>query len=207
MRGKFITFEGSEGSGKSTQAELAFKYLIRKGRKALLIREPGGTKISEAIRKVLLDIKNTSMTDECETLLYMAARAQLVNQIILPALNKGKIVLCDRFLDSTLAYQGYGNGVNKKMIQRLGRFVTQGLSPDLTLLFCIETEQGLSRTGTKKDRIEQRSIQYHQRVHQGYLKLAKAEPQRIKVIPVNQGKEGIHKIVRHYLNQLLEKRV
>src|SRR6185295_14025788 len=116
--------------------------------------EPGGVKISEAIRNLLLDAKNTSMSNECETLLYMAARGQIVQEVICPALNAGKIIICDRFLDSTIAYQGYGNGVEVKLIKELGKFVTQGITPELTLLFDIETEKGLSRTNAQKGSIE-----------------------------------------------------
>ena len=184
MKGTFITFEGSEGSGKSTQAALALEYLKSKKLPAMLLREPGGVKISEAIRHLLLDVKNTGMSDECETLLYMAARSQMVKEILRPALSEGKIIVCDRFLDSTIAYQGFGNGVNIDFIRQLGGFATQGIKPDLTLLFDIETDKGLSRTNAQKDRIERRSLDYHTRVRQGYLALAELEPGRIKVIPV-----------------------
>ena len=203
MRGQFITFEGSEGSGKSTQAALVYDYLRRRGLPVLNIREPGGVKISEAIRKILLNVENKAMTGECETLLYMAARAQLVSEIIAPALKKGVIVLCDRFLDSTVAYQGYGNGGDIKFIKTLGRFVTRGVVPDLTLLFDIDTKQGLSRTNRVKDRIELRSIEYHNRVRQGYLALARRESKRIKVIKVDDGKEKIFERVKMLIDKLL----
>src|SRR3989338_1399096 len=142
MTGVFITFEGSEGSGKSTQAKLLYRYLRAKGKRVLFIREPGGVVISEKIRQILLDVKNTGMDDVCETLLYMAARAQLVKEVIAPALKKGKIVLCDRFLDSTIVYQGYGNGVDKNFIKTIGRFATQNISPDLTLIFDLPVKEG-----------------------------------------------------------------
>ncbi len=203
MRGKFITFEGSEGSGKSTQAGLALEYLKAKKLPVMLLREPGGVKISEAIRKMLLDVKNTGMGDECETLLYMAARAQLVKEILEPALFSGKIILCDRFLDSTIAYQGYGNGVDAALIKSVGRFAAKGLAPDLTLLFDIETEKGLSRTNAAKDRIELRSLEYHNRVRQGYLALAKEESKRIKVIAVDASKEVIFERVKKHIDGLL----
>jgi len=131
VNGKFITFEGSEGSGKSTQIDLAKQYLESKGKDVLFVREPGGVKISEAIRNILLDPATKDMSDECETLLYMAARAQLVEEIIIPALNSGKVIVCDRFLDSTVAYQGYGNGVDIEKIKKIGKFVTQGFDPPL----------------------------------------------------------------------------
>ncbi len=203
MKGVFITFEGSEGSGKSTQAALICKYLQEKNKNVLHLREPGGVKISEAIRRILLDVRNTRMTKECETLLYMAARSQLVEEVILPALKQGTIVLCDRFLDSTLAYQGYGYGVDIDFIKDVGRVATQGLQPNLTFLFDIETEKGLARTGRNKDRIELRSLNYHNRVRRGYLKIAQEESHRIKVIKVTKTKEEIYSLVRKDVEQLL----
>lgn len=203
MNGKFITFEGSEGSGKSTQAALVLEYLKSKKLPALLLREPGGVKISENIRKLLLDVNNTGMGDECETLLYMAARAQMVKEVLEPQLKSSKIILCDRFLDSTIAYQGYGNGIDIKMIEQLGMFATKGLVPDLTILFDISPEKGLSRAGTKKDRIESRSLEYHKRVRNGYLDLSKQYPQRIKLIKVDADKEEIFKRVKAHIDALI----
>ena len=203
MNGKFITFEGSEGSGKSTQAALVLEYLKSKKIPAMLLREPGGVKISENIRKLLLDVHNAGMGDECETLLYMAARAQMVKEVLEPQLKSGKIILCDRFLDSTIAYQGYGNGIDIKIIEQLGLFATKGLAPDLTILFDIQPEKGLGRAGQKKDRIESRSLDYHKRVRMGYLDLSKQYPARIKVIKVDEAKEEIFKRVKPYVNALL----
>lgn len=203
MNGKFITFEGSEGSGKSTQTALVLEYLRSKKMPVEYLREPGGVKISESIRKLLLDVKNTGMGDECETLLYMAARAQMVKEILEPQLKSAKIVLCDRFLDSTLAYQGYGNGIDIKTIEQLGLFATKGLVPDLTILFDISPEKGLSRAGTNKDRIESRPLEYHKRVRQGYLELSKQYPARIKVIKVDTNVEEIFKRVKPYIDALL----
>ena len=203
MKGKFITFEGSEGSGKSTQIQMAFDYLRSKKRPVIFIREPGGVKISEAIRNILLDPQNAGMTDICETLLYMAARSQLVEEQITPALEKGTTVLCDRFLDSTVVYQGYGNGVDIKFIKEIGQLATQGIAPDLTFIFDIDTKEGLARRGKNKDRIEQRPLEYHNRVRKGYLELAKQEPDRIKVIKVDKTREGIRDVIRPYLDELL----
>jgi dTMP kinase len=203
MSGKFITFEGSEGSGKSTQAALVLEYLKSRRMPVMLLREPGGVKISENIRKLLLDVKNTGMGDECETLLYMAARAQMVKEVVGPQLKSSKIILCDRFLDSTLAYQGYGNGIDIKTIEQLGLFATKGLVPDLTVLFDIQPEKGLGRTGRKKDRIESRSLEYHKRVRNGYLDLSKKYPARIKVIKVDAGVEEIFKRVKSHIDILL----
>ena len=203
MKGKFITFEGSEGSGKSTQIELAQQYLESKGKNVLFLREPGGVKISENIRSILLDPETKDMTDECETLLYMAARAQLVSEIIIPALNSGKVILCDRFLDSTVAYQGYGNGVDIEKIKNIGEFVMQGFYPDLTFLFDLNVEEGFARINRSKDRIEQRGLDYHSRVRSGYLEIAKSEPDRVKLIDARKSKEEIQSMVQKHIDQLL----
>ena len=132
MKGKFITFEGSEGCGKSTQSRMLYEYLKAKGKRVIYLREPGATKISEKIRDILLDARNQAIVPEAEMLLYMAARAQIVGEIIKPALKKGMIVICDRFLDSTLAYQGYGLGMDIDLIGRIGKFTTGGISPDFS---------------------------------------------------------------------------
>ncbi len=203
-KGKFITFEGAEGSGKSTQGALLYDYLKTRKKNVLLIREPGSVKISEAIRRILLDVKNTKMTKACETLLYMAARSQLFEEVIAVALKKGAIVLCDRFLDSTIVYQGYGCGIDVNFIKQLGRFATGGIQPDLTFLFDIETKKGLSRKGKIKDRIELRPLVYHNRVRQGYLDLAQQEPERITVIKAECSREEIFAIVRRSVDRLLQ---
>jgi len=205
MKGKFITFEGSEGSGKTTQIELAKKYLEAAGKEVLFLREPGGVQISEKIRMILLDTATTDITDECETLLYMAARAQLVEEVIIPAMNSGKIVLCDRFLDSTVAYQGYGNGVHVEKIKNIGAFATQGMTPDLTFLFDLDVDEGFARINRSKDRIEQRGLDYHNRVKAGYLEIAKGEPDRIKLIDAKKSKEEIQPIIQGHIDQLLKK--
>jgi len=203
MKGKLITFEGSEGSGKSTQIDMAKKYLTKLGKDVLLLREPGGVKISEKIRAILLDAKNEAMCKECDMMLYMAARAQIVEEIIIPILKEGKIILCDRFLDSTIVYQGYGSGIDVSFIKKVGKFVTQNIEPDLTLLFDIDAKEGLKRIHRAKDRIELRDISYHNKVRNGYLDLAKKETPRIKVIKVNKSKEDIHKMVKTYIDELL----
>ena len=204
MKGKLITFEGAEGSGKSTQIQLALDYLKEHHFSVVFVREPGGVKISEDIRRILLDVENKDMNDQCETLLYMASRAQLVGEVIKPALAKGKIVLCDRYLDSTTAYQGYGRGVDVKWIKLLGLFATHKINPDLTILFDIDAKLGLSRINREKDRIEKRDLNYHNRVRRGYLKIAQTEKKRIKVIKVDRSREEIHQAVRVYLNKLLK---
>ena len=204
LKGTFITFEGSEGSGKSTQAGLVLEYLKAKKLPVMLLREPGGVKIAEAIRQVLLDVANAGMGDECETLLYMAARAQMVKETLEPALAAGKVVLCDRFLDSTVAYQGFGNGVDVKLIRQLGAFATKGIQPDLTLLFDIDPHKGLGRTNANKDRIELRSLDYHNRVREGYLALAKEDPRRVKIVAVDADKDAIFKRVRKHIDGIIK---
>lgn len=181
-RGLFITFEGAEGSGKSTQIKLLEDYLKDKGLKVLVLREPGSTKFSEDLRDILLDRKNGFLSEKTELLLYLAARAQLVKEKIIPALKEKKIVLCDRFQDSTLVYQGYGLRLDKKVIDLLGGYVSQGAVPDLTFLLDVPAEEGLRRAGGALDRIQERPLAYHRRVRNGYLKLALANPKRIKLI-------------------------
>ncbi len=209
MKGKFITFEGSEGSGKSTQSKLLYQYLKRKGFKVVCLREPGGTKISEKIRKILLDSKNDSITPMSEMLLYMAARAQLVSEIIKPALKNGKIVVCDRFLDSTIAYQGYGLGLDIQLIKCIGEFVTSGIKPDLTIFLDLPLKKGLKHRQHSKDRIEKRSLAYHSRVLKGYFKLAALEPKRIRIVKVDKDKNKtqaeIRKLVDRFLKRFLKK--
>jgi dTMP kinase len=185
-KGKFITFEGSEGCGKSTQSQLLKTYLENKGFAVMHLREPGGTEISEEIRKILLDAKNKSMVSECEMLLYMAARAQVVGEVIAPALRKGVIVISDRFLDSTLAYQGYGLGMSIDLIKNIGGFVSRGITPDLTILLDVPVKKGLGYRAAAKDRIEQRPLAYHTRVRKGYFHLARLQPERIKIVKVQE---------------------
>ncbi|MDD5730135.1 MAG: dTMP kinase [Candidatus Omnitrophica bacterium] len=204
MRTKFITFEGSEGCGKSTQSRLLYEYLKQKGFKVLYLREPGGTKISEKIRQLLLDAKNESMSRECELLLYMASRAQLVHEIIKPALKEGKIVICDRFLDSTLAYQGFGLGMDLDLIKYIGEFATLGVKPDLTILMDLPVEDGLKYRHLIEDRIEKRSLNYHTRVRKGYLALARLYPKRVKIVKVDEDKSVTQGNVRKFVLQIIK---
>ncbi len=203
MTGKLITFEGSEGSGKSTQIQLAQQYLEEKGQNVLFLREPGGVKISETVRDLLLDNNIVNMSRECETLLYMAARAQLVKEVMIPKLKSGTLILCDRFLDSTIAYQGYGNGVDIEEIKNIGAFATRDCRPDLTLLFDLDVEEGFRRINRPKDRIENRSLEYHNRVRKGYLKIAKQDPARIKIIDAARSKEEIQALIIKYMDDLI----
>lgn len=181
-RGIFITFEGPEGSGKTTHSKLLCGFLRKNGYKILHTREPGGTLISEKIRRILLDPKNKDMDVACEMLLYAAARAQIVKEKILPALKQGKIVICDRFTDATLAYQGYAGGMDLKVINNIAGIATKGLKPDITFLLDIDSRAGLLRAGRSRDRMERKSVLYHNKVRNGYLSIAKKEPKRIKIL-------------------------
>lgn len=181
MKGTFITFEGCEGAGKSTQIRLLSQYLAELGKECVVTREPGGSAISEAIRAVILDGKNTAMTDECEALLYAAARAQHLSDTVLPALEAGKTVLCDRYLFSSFAYQGYGRGLDMGFLRAVNSFALQGHMPDITLFLDIPPRSAFERKhgADQNDRIEQAGEAFHARVYQGYLRLAEEYPGQI----------------------------
>lgn len=199
MKGKFITFEGPEGSGKSTHTKLLCEYLKDKGVNFVYVREPGSTKIGEKIRTILLDAENKEISDIAEVCLYMAARAQLVKEVILPALKEGRIVVSDRFLDATIAYQGYAGGLDVELIKTIGSAVTLGIKPDLTILLDHDIDKGLNQHGKINDRIENKPLAYHKKVHFGYMELAKSESARIKIIrqelEINKTQEEIRKQV------------
>ena len=181
-QGLFITFEGPEGSGKSTHSRLLCDFLKKEGYRVLYTREPGGTLISEKIRKVLLDPRNKGMDVVCEMLLYIAARAQIIKEKILPALKRGEIVVCDRFTDATLVYQGYAGGIDLKIIKDINTIATKGVSPEVTFLLDIEARKGLLRSGKNKDRMERKPLLFHKKVRQGYLTIARKEPRRIRML-------------------------
>ena len=206
MKGKFITFEGPEGSGKSTQVRMLARYLVNKGYSVVSTREPGGTRAGELIRKILLTEQKVSLFSLTEVFLYMAARSQLIKETIEPALKRGKIVLCDRFLDATIAYQGYGDGVEVSLIRRLGRVVTAGIKPDLTILLDLPSREGLEKVRGKKDRVEKRPLAYHERVRKGYLKLAAQHPRRIKVVRVRKLKGETQQRLREEVDRCLSNR-
>jgi len=201
----FITFEGPDGSGKTTQINPLSDYLIEKGYSVLITREPGGTAIGDQIRQVLSDLKNTGMHPRSETLLFLAARAQLVEQIIKPHLEKGFIVLCDRYADSTMAYQGYGHQNDLNQIKNLINFATGGLRPDLTLLFDMDVEKGLRRKahGGEWNRLDAYSLEFHQRVRKGYHILAQSEPERWVMIEAGQSPEIIQVAIRDVVQDRL----
>ncbi len=207
MKGLFITFEGVEGCGKSTQLTLLQEYLEGEGHRVITTREPGGTPIAESIREILLDPANTAMGSTTELLLYEAARAQHVHEKIAPALAEGTIVLCDRFADSTTAYQGAGRGIGREVLHDLHHMATGGVWPDLTLLIDLDVTIGLERARHRgrKDRLEREAIEFHQRVRDGFLALAAAEPERITIIdgdaPLDVVAASVQQQVRDYLLQ------
>lgn len=200
-RGYFITFEGVEGSGKSTQIRNAVRFLKRKGYPVAFFREPGGTRTSEAIRKILLDKRLAEMRPETELLLYLAARAQLVREKIEPALHEGKVVVLDRYEDSTLAYQGFGGGIPLGIIRSFNDFTRGKIIPDLTFLLDIETKKGLERSG-RGDRVEKKSLTFHQKVRKGFLALARQEPKRFVVLSSAEPVEKVRKKIETKLNEL-----
>ena len=211
LRGKLITFEGIEGSGKSTHARLLALALRAKGREIIEVREPGGTRIGEAIR-LLLSQKNSHevMSPQTELLLFMACRAQLVQTIILPALRRGTHVICDRFSDSTSAYQGYARGCDLKLIARINAFAVQNISPDLTILLDLDPRVGFKRLyrrnrrqGTEKDRIESENMMFHERVRNGYLALAGKKTGQFYVINANRPVVTVHADIRKMAQKIL----
>jgi dTMP kinase len=180
-RGRLIAFEGVEGAGKSTQLEVLRQALEKAGHRVVTTREPGGTPVGEQVRSILLDPAST-LDARAEALLFAAARAQLVEQVIRPALERGEVVLCDRYVDSSLAYQGAARGLGREPIAAINRFATSGLLPDLVVLLRLDPAEGLARGRGGRDRIERQDLEFHQRVAQGFLDLAAAEPERFVVI-------------------------
>ena len=209
----FVTFEGPDGSGKTTQIEMLAERLRHLGHNVLITREPGGTSIGNQTRTVVHDVKNVEMTGETEFLLYSASRAQLVRQIIEPHLERGGTVLCDRFADSSMAYQGYGRELDLEMIRCITHFATGGLIPDLTIYLDLPVEVGLRRKQSAHaaqagewNRLDQQTIEFHRRVRQGYLKMAQAEPKRWLVVDATQSIPDTQATIRTRLEQLLAER-
>lgn len=200
MQGLFITFEGPDGCGKTTQMKLLAEYLEKKGEEVVLTREPGGKGLGEKVREILLNYDG-EVSDRCESFLFLADRAQNIDIIVNPAVKAGKIVLCDRHIDSTVAYQGYGRGLDIERINMLNNLATNGKKPDLTFVFDVDVETSMKRVGKEKDRMESAGIDFHNRVRQGYLELAKQEPNRIKVIDATKSIEEIHDEVINILKK------
>ena len=190
----FITFKGADGCGKTTHIKVIDDYLRSKGYKTLLTREPGSKGLGEKIREILLNYDG-EVSSRCESFLFLADRAQHVDCIIKPALQEGTIVLCDRHTDSTVAYQGYGRGLDIEEIKKLNALATGGLKPDLTIVFDVDIETSQARVGKNKDRMESAGIEFFKKVREGFLEIAKEEPQRVKVINSSDTIENIHKKV------------
>lgn len=205
MKGKFITFEGIEGCGKSTQAKLLGQYFTDLGYSVLQTREPGGPKISEGIRQVLLSTDNIEMLPETEMLLYMASRSQHTGQWIIPALKRGELVISDRFYDSTIAYQGAARNIDLGIIDTIREYATYGLVPDITVLIDLPAEIGLARISHREiDRLEQESVSFHQKVRQGFLALSEKNKERFLVVNGDQSVEKIYAEIIKKVKQKLE---
>ena len=203
----FITFEGGEGSGKSVQARTLYRKLSQSAIPALLTHEPGGTPCGNRIERWLKWSQGKDISPLAELLLFNASRAQLVSEVLRPNLEKGKVVICDRYTGSTTAYQSYGRGLDLELVEAINNAATQGLKPDLIVLLDIPVEAGLARKGVKRqDRFEQEAIAFHQRVRKGYLKLAANEPERWLVIDASQSKAKIREIIWQRVRQLIRQK-
>ncbi len=199
--GLFITFEGADGCGKTTQITLLNEYFNKAGKKTLLTREPGAGILGAKIRELLLNYDG-EVSPNCESFLFLADRAQHVEGMIKPALEEGTIVLCDRYTDSTLAYQGYGRELDMERIKYLNNLATSGLKPDLTIVFDVDIETSLSRVGGSKDRMESAGVDFFNRVRRGYLEIAKQEPDRVKIIDSSDTIENVHRKVIELVENL-----
>ena len=203
----FITLEGPEGSGKTSHIPPLVEYLREKGHVVFPTREPGGTSIGEQIREVIHDLKNVEMHPRAETLLYQAARAQIVEQVIKPRLADGEVLISDRYYDSTIAYQGYGHQQDLDQVRALVKYATGGLVPDLTVLLDVDIEEGLRRK--KKDnewnRLDAYTVEFHQRVRAGYLEMVKAEPKRWRVVNAGQTWDDVQKELRKVIEEKLRR--
>ncbi|KNF09830.1 thymidylate kinase Tmk [Gottschalkia purinilytica] len=206
MKSYFITLEGPDGSGKSTMTRFLSEYLTQKGYEIVITREPGGTDISEDIRKIILDNKNTNIAYTTEALLYAASRAQHVHEKILPALNEGKIIICDRFVLSSLVYQGIARGLGIEEVKKINDFATQGLEPDLILLFDIDPEVSLRRK-TKKgnaDRLEKEDISFHKKVYSGYMNIKDMYYEKIKIVDASKDKHEVFNNIKELVDNLIK---
>jgi dTMP kinase len=205
-RGLLITVEGTDGSGKTTQIGMIKDYLTGKGFEVIFVREPGGTRISEEIRSLLLDPGNSEMNHTAEMLLYAAARAQLTAEVIKPAIDQGKAVICDRFVDSSYVYQGFGRGISLEVVEAVNAAALAGIKPDITFFFDISPEIALKRrlASTGLDRIEKEKMDFHMKVYNGYCKLVRRYPDRIKSIDSNRAVEEIFTDVKAWIDMLIK---
>ncbi len=197
-RGLFITFEGVDGCGKTTQMDLLAKYLQTQGYEVVITREPGAKGLGEKIREILLHYDG-EVSSKAESFLFLADRAQHIDKIVNPAIENGKIVLCDRHTDSTIAYQGYGRGVNIDKLRMLNNLATGDRKPDITFVFDIDIETSMSRVGQEKDRMESSGVEFFNNVRKGFLEIAKQEPERVKVISSDKSIDEIHREVLEYI--------
>ncbi len=204
MSGLFITMEGTDGAGKSTQLDLLNKYLKDKGFNVVFVREPGGTKISEKIRNIILDIDNKEMNYMTEAFLYASSRTQLVNEVIIPELKKGSVVICDRFVDSSIVYQGIARNLGVEVVRKINNIATGGLIPDITFFLDLSPDKAIERKKEQKelDRLEREKSQFYNKVYEGYKMLIEEEGERIKVIDATQSIEVIHNNIVNYLENL-----
>jgi dTMP kinase len=207
---RFITFEGGDGTGKSTQIRALRNHLVHRGYSCVVTREPGGTALGELIRKVLLEVGGHKIASSTELFMYLADRAQHVNEVIVPAIEAGKIVLCDRFTDSTMAYQGFGRGIELRLLRQLNDIAGQGLRPDLTLLFDCPAHVGLARTAARRqsetgsrqgDRFEREKLEFHDKVRAGFLEMARAEPQRFRIFDATRPIEEVTVALKKVIDQ------
>lgn len=200
-KGLFITFEGADGCGKTTQLKLAAEYLQNKGEIVLVTREPGAKGLGEKLRDILLNYDGV-VSDRCEAFLFLADRAQHIDTIVTPAVESGKIVLCDRHIDSTVAYQGYGRGQDIEQINKLNMIATGNKKPDLTIVFDVDVETSMARVGAEKDRMESAGREFFNRVRFGYLEIAKQEPERVRVLDATKSIEDVQKDVIKLIDSL-----
>ncbi len=201
-KGLFITFEGADGCGKSTQLNLLSDYLKNKGYDVIITREPGAKGLGEKIRDILLNYDG-DVSDRCESFLFLADRAQHIDMVVKPAIEQGKIVLCDRHTDSSVAYQGYGRGLSIDRINMLNDLAVNGRKPDITFVFDVDVETSMSRVGSEKDRMESAGMEFFNKVRKGYLEIAKQEPKRVKVLDAKKSIEEIHQNVVKLIEELL----
>lgn len=202
-KGYFITFEGADGCGKTTQSELVKKYLEDSGINVVWTREPGSTELGKKIRELLLHYDG-DVAPMCEAFLFLADRAQHIEKFVKPAVMSGKVVICDRHIDSTIAYQGYGRGKDIEELESLNNIATGRLKPDLTIVFDVSTDVAQQRVGSEKDRMESAGLEFHKKVRYGYLEIAKNEPERVKVVDANNPIEKVFKDTKKIVRQILD---
>lgn len=202
-KGYFITFEGADGCGKTTQTKLVQEYLKAKGYEVIWTREPGSKGLGQNIRELLLHYDG-EVAPRCEAFLFLADRSQHIEHLIKPAVKEGKIVICDRHTDSTIAYQGYGRGEDIEQLTYLNNLATNGMKPDLTLVFDVSTETAQQRVGDEKDRMESAGIEFHKKVRSGYIEIAQKDPKRVKIVNANNSIEEVFTETKKFIDELIK---